>query len=355
MLDAKTKMAKHKKQHYVPRSYLKFFAFDTAKKLINLYNFDRDTIISNINLKDQCYEKYYYGKNSKNEERLSKIEDAAAETIKKIVTCEEIPQKSSQGHLALMLFVLLQVARTPSAERDAETSFTNLIKQLLIYGNPQHKSEIEKAHIKMSNTPSLNIASATRSLFLLFDLEYKIFKKALPEGFITSEHPAIRYNLLYESQKSHLTKTGFATRGLQIFLPLSSNYCLIFYDASSYKIGERKQKIIEIKDSKSLDSINGLQFVNAPQNIYFDNNISLSYVKILSKKYISLRKRKKLTLKKCPQGFYLHETSKKFRLSIAGMKILKKAEEAIKFSGIRNPELLKLNKMIFEQIDKRKK
>lgn len=346
-------MAKYKKQHYVPQSYLKSFACNSSRKLINIYNFEKDEIISSVNFKDQCYENYYYGKNPENEKRLGKIEGAAGATIKQILEKENIPSRSSDGHLALMLFILLQVARTPSAEFDGVSSFSNLIKELLIYGNPRLKTEIEKSRINIPHMPALNIATATRSLFLLLDLEYKIFKNKSSEGFISSEHPAVRYNSLFEAQKEHLTKTGFAIKGLQIFLPLSSKYYLVFYDTKTYKIGNKKQKIIDVDDLDNVTSMNGLQFLNSPENVYFDNTVSEAYLKKISKMFLKFRGKKKYCLKKCPQGFYLHEASRKFNLKVPKMKILKRAKEDLKQSEIRNPELLKINNMIFDEIDKK--
>lgn len=348
-------MAEYKKQHYVPRCYLRFFSNDSTEKFVNLYNIRKDLIVTNASLNDQCYEKYYYGKNPEQEKRLSKIEGAATAAIENILKKRRLPNENSEQHLALILFVLLQTSRTPSAESDSINSFTSLLKELLIFGNPQYKKEIEETTIKMSNIPSINVASAIRSMFVLFDLKYKLLKNCSPEGFITSDHPAIRYNFLYESENAHLTKTGFATRGLQIFLPISSRYCLIFFDSSSYKIGYPWQNIIDIKKPEALDSINCLQIINHPQNIYFDGKISPQYVQNLIKTNTALLIKNKYALKKYQNGFYLHEQTKEFNLKINDIKIINKAREAMKTSDIRNPELLKINNMIFDNLDKKDK
>ncbi len=345
-------MAEYKKQHYVPRCYLKFFSTDKTEKLINLYNIKNNKTINTVPLNDQCYEDYYYGKNPDQEKRLSKIESAASSAIGNILKNGHLPKVTSEQHLALILFVLLQTSRTPSAETDSISSFTSLIKEILIYGNPQHKKEIEETTIKMSNMPSTNIASATRSMFLLFDLKYKLLRNRSHEGFITSDHPAVKYNYLYEEENNHLTKTGFATRGLQILLPLSSHWCLIFYDASSYKLGLPWQSCVNITKSETVDSINCLQLINRPQNIYFNNLVSTSYIENLVSNNKILLADNKFALKKLPEGFYLHEQTKDFNLKIPNIRILPKAREAIKISDIRNPTLLKINEMFFDHIDK---
>ncbi|MFA6635698.1 MAG: DUF4238 domain-containing protein [Candidatus Omnitrophota bacterium] len=348
-------MAEYKKQHYVPRCYLRFFSNDQTNKLINLYNIKNNRCINNAPLNDQCYEKYYYGKNPEQEKRLSKIESAATSAIENILKNGRLPKVNSEQHLALILFILLQTARTPSAESDSICSFTSLIKELLIYGNPQHKKAIKEATIRMSNMPSINVASAIRSMFLLFDLKYKLFRNRSHEGFITSDHPAVKYNFLYEKRKNHLTKTGFATRGLQIFIPISSRYCLMFYDGTSYKFGFLRQDTIDVTKPETVDSINCLQLINRPKNIYFDNMVSSSYVQNIVSSNQGLLADSKFTLKKHPQGFYLHEQTKDFNLKIPTIRIIPNARKAIKTSDIRNPELLRLNNMLFDNVDKQNK
>ena len=60
-----------KKQHYVPRFYLKFFA-DHENKFY-AYDFDTNRFIPNrVYYESQCYKKFFYGEDGILEEQLSK-------------------------------------------------------------------------------------------------------------------------------------------------------------------------------------------------------------------------------------------------------------------------------------------
>ena len=68
-------MAEKKKQHYVPRFYLKRFA--TCDKKFNLYSIERKSVIADGNsvpYKDQFYEDYFYGEDKVWENKLDDLE-----------------------------------------------------------------------------------------------------------------------------------------------------------------------------------------------------------------------------------------------------------------------------------------
>lgn len=54
-------MASNKNQHFVPRCHLKPFTLDSTKKNINLFNIDREQILENVPIKNQCSSDYFYG------------------------------------------------------------------------------------------------------------------------------------------------------------------------------------------------------------------------------------------------------------------------------------------------------
>lgn len=51
-------LAENKKQHYVPKTYLKHFA---NGKVFSVLNIDNDIIYENVSYANQCYENYFYG------------------------------------------------------------------------------------------------------------------------------------------------------------------------------------------------------------------------------------------------------------------------------------------------------
>ena len=54
-------MAVQKKQHYVPKLLLRHFAVDEGKKRVNAFNVNTKFYKSDISLKGQCQENYFYG------------------------------------------------------------------------------------------------------------------------------------------------------------------------------------------------------------------------------------------------------------------------------------------------------
>jgi hypothetical protein len=56
-------LAENKKQHYVPKFYLKYFSNNEEGKSIGVYNLKVGKFIRYSNLENQAFENYFYGKN----------------------------------------------------------------------------------------------------------------------------------------------------------------------------------------------------------------------------------------------------------------------------------------------------
>ena len=100
-------MAKKKKQHFVPRLYLKRFA--DKEGLMDLYHIQQATCHSRINHKDQCQKSYFYGTDLEWENRLCRMEGEWDSVFSKIdkkadLTDDDIKQ--------IKLFAIFQRQRT---------------------------------------------------------------------------------------------------------------------------------------------------------------------------------------------------------------------------------------------------
>ena len=84
-------MADKKKQHYVPRFYLKNFSNKSDEKSIGIYNVKKNLFIPSGSLKDQNYIDYFYGKNGRIENSLQVIEGLSSSIIKDIITKKLLP------------------------------------------------------------------------------------------------------------------------------------------------------------------------------------------------------------------------------------------------------------------------
>ena len=103
-------MAENKRQHYVPKFYLRRFSH--SKKHINLINVGRNLPILGAALKTQAYEDYFYGSDLKFEKMLGDLEASITSLIDKIVKFGYPPPQYSEDHIGILYFAFLQNTRT---------------------------------------------------------------------------------------------------------------------------------------------------------------------------------------------------------------------------------------------------
>lgn len=80
-------LAEKKKQHYVPKTYLKHFANEKAFSVLNI---DKNVIYENVPYASQCYENYFYGNDLNWEKRLDSMESQWGMVLDKICRGENI-------------------------------------------------------------------------------------------------------------------------------------------------------------------------------------------------------------------------------------------------------------------------
>jgi hypothetical protein len=77
--------------------------------------------------------------------------------------------------------------------------------------------------------------------------------------------------------------------GLKIFLALDPSVMIVFYDSWIYKIGDRRQTVIETNNELDIDNLNLIHFINCNNIIFFNQDASKEYITQLherSKKFI---------------------------------------------------------------------
>ena len=85
---------------------------------------------------------------------------------------------------------------------------------------------------------------------------------------MASDNPLVMYNQLMEFQDFE-SGTGLASRGLQIFFPLSPRFMVHLFDKHVYAVHPRGAAHMKIAQKADIDSLNALQAVSAMENIYF--------------------------------------------------------------------------------------
>ena len=71
--------------------------------------------------------------------------------------------------------------------------------------------------------------------------------------------------------RKHVSNTGFASKGLQIFFPINPRLAIVLYDPEIYRVGKDREIVVEITDVRDIYEINTLQICSCLENIYFSN------------------------------------------------------------------------------------
>lgn len=257
-------MAQKKNQHYVPQFLLKRFSADNSS--ISKFLIQEDRIIPVCSIKNECSKDNFYS-DVKIEEKLGEIEASNAITIKMI---EEGGMRSIQqiDMEHLYAFVLLQDMRTKQAADYTGQMFEDLKKILRQKGVTEDlEKELNKVDTSEKHSAMINLLTFTDSAENIYDLKCKLLHNKTKTPFVTSDHPVLKYDQLYERIKAPYY--SLASVGIEYILPISPEAAIILYDGNAYKIGHRKEFTIEISNAEDIDKINLLTAMYADNCIYF--------------------------------------------------------------------------------------
>lgn len=280
-----------KKQHYLPQFYLRSFSNQSNKKQLGIYIPETNFYHASTKLKTQAYEKFYYGKDGEIENRLADIENDLSKVFNAIIQKEILPIEKSVGHTLIMLFMILTQLRNPKSIDRLKHMNTELEKRLI---EIDPSANINKLVPKISHDEvvELSLGILENGVSVTADLGYKLIINKTKIPFLTSDNPIAKYNQFLIKKKWPFSKTGFATVGLQVFIPLSPNHMLIFYDKSIYKIGYRKRSTFLLTNIKDVNELNTLQFVNCYSTIYFNEMVTENYLNKLNVQSCKFKKSK---------------------------------------------------------------
>lgn len=270
-----------KNQHYIPKFYLRNFSYNNNGKQIGIYNTKSSFFYSTSPLKTQGSKNFLYGYDGKVEDWLSTIEGDLAKAIKSICETQKAPDYNSDEHIDLLAFVAITCLRNPiSIDRAIYTSQS--LKRIASKTYPDAKNLEEFEVVDHKSAVEISLSSIPTIIENTIDLKCKILLNKTSIPFITSNFPVIKCNNFLLSKEWKYSKTGYGTVGLIIIIPLTPKYAVIFYDSKIYKVGDKKQHCIEMIDPEEISGLNKLQVINCIDTLYFNNEISESYIRKLS-------------------------------------------------------------------------
>lgn len=268
-----------KNQHYIPKFYLRFFSHQNDLKQIGIYNLKNHFFKQKVPLRHQCSKTFFYGEDEIIENFLSQMEGKFDGFFKEIISNKDLNKRDLEElHCLLTFFVLTDIRSLTSIEnfKGFSTRFNAL--------------NVGVDMPEMGHQQTVNIMF---SLFLdvlptVLDLDYKLFKNSTNTKFITSDYPISKYNLLFETIPAYFSVTGYRSKGLIVFLPINPTLTVALFDKSTYKIGNKKDKVLNITHDKEIDQLNLLQFLNSHDAVFFNECISEEYIhklQLLASKY----------------------------------------------------------------------
>lgn len=271
-----------KNQHYVPQFYLRNFSND--EKVFHLLNLSSGKNVDRARIKCQCSEDYFYGNDGLIEKNLGAVEEECSQWLKQCLSWDD-PKKELPVIIRCWLarFAAIQYMRTKKNIEffsDSDKLYSKLLSSLYErdYG-PDSIPDIYKEK-DYSNLPGLSFIAAILNCGALIDLTAVLLDNETDEDFVVSDNPVVFQNPLIE-KFAQQNCSGFCTRGLQIYYPLSPRRMVCLYDADAYKYEGRN--IIRISSKRDVESLNNLQFMNADKNVYSKTEM------INPEKYISFR------------------------------------------------------------------
>lgn len=166
----------------------------------------------------------------------------------------------------------MQHARTKHAAEENSEQLNKFMKIALAHDERIDPEDLDKITIVQKNPTLLPIKTAAQSVPIAHDLRFKILKNNTSIKFITSDNPVVFRNPFLWNRKG-LSNIGLATLGLQIFLPISPDALLMFYDEKIYKIGQKNSQEVSLADPRDIENLNDLQWLNAQENVYFNDQV----------------------------------------------------------------------------------
>jgi Protein of unknown function (DUF4238) len=261
--------------HFVPQFYLRNFAIDRRERRIAMFHLSKGLYVPSTSIRGQAQRAKLYGSQQR-EKALGDVESAASPIIRIAVKKRSLPTPYSQAHADLLIHVLTQAFRTPRA-RDEMNRFTSeMLKKMASY-DPKVAPHLDSVRITVSDPIGEALRPAIMGLPLAMDLCCKLLVNRTDMPFLTSDNPVVLYNQMQEQIRHPLSGVGIASAGLEIFLPLSPDVCLVLYDFATYRVGGRSKTGIQVQASREdVEALNGLQIASAEDQIFTNGAMSES-------------------------------------------------------------------------------
>ena len=258
-------------QHYVPRLLLKHFVFGSTK----LFVFDKRTerpfpkAIKKVACGFGFDECEVGGEPFSIDPLLKKIENRASPIIDSLVAMRSLRVLSGPDKEMLALFATVQMLRTDGRRKELKGLIDSVRDAVERAGiDPSKVRGFEFLDMEQTRVAAItSLPELARDLLPEFlNKSFILYSTTEEHPFYISDNPVVRFNLKQDPLRSTL---GLRTRGIQIYLPISSTLCLGFLCPSinlplRVRILGRPLSL----SPANVEHFNSLQVLNAEQFVY---------------------------------------------------------------------------------------
>lgn len=257
-------MVVYKNQHFVPEFFLKYFSTDGD--YVWTFNLDGEhefeESVSNV-----CSRNYFYTReyNEEVEQTNSKIEGRQSKALTALHDEKRYDVLEKEHQFWVRQFVTFQLERTRSMKERHSDNIREFVDRLDDWGlvDPDEE-EVEEAIGSSAQDTLLGLMDESWEMeAYLRDLEAVVLMNESDSEFVTSDDPVFLHN----SYSNAMGSTGFRRVGLEIYLPISRQLTLLFYDPNVYTIPDIDEPI-EV-GLETVRSMNALQQVSANNNLFY--------------------------------------------------------------------------------------
>lgn len=258
-------MPKKKRQHYVPKFYMRNFTDET--ETFNVYNVLQKKVIGRVPYDSQCYKDYFYGIDGVLENHLGEKESKWGVVFKSVLEGKQI---SMDDINLIKEFALYQRQRTLGEGNYRVQERTELLveyaKMLYAHRGWKFDEAVKKVcqeYAKSDAVPAENVAVAQKLMPLIADLDLTIITYKTKKELISSDVPVIAINPFYPPS------IGYSCMGLILLFPITGRKLAVLYDTKMYP-KFRGQQYTESDNETEVHDLNVLQLISA-EKILFAN------------------------------------------------------------------------------------
>lgn len=257
-------MPKQKKQHYVPRFYMKRFSRDGKK--FSLMILETRKIMTAVPFSSQCQQDYFYGADLAYESVLSSKEAQWADVFSLIEENKHLGDAETQK---IREFVLYQYFRTDADYQHMLQWHTDLMMMKIFHkvGAPPSHEIYDKARQKVTSmiaekvSPCMTLDIVRDGVEKIRDLKVLIINYDTSIELIASDVPVIAINAFNQLD------LGCTCLGIMFLLPFSPRKLVVVYDAKIYP-KYKDVTYITLKNSEEVKALNALQLASADTILY---------------------------------------------------------------------------------------